>query len=118
MSVAKADEKYNLPTGFSVLSEIQEASSAVLDARVVAMLHKYSDIIESIHISDQFTGPQPAEQAEASMKPAETKKMITVSFFINEKTGNMEDFKPLVQLVIYLIDKLKRFKLSREVNLT
>lgn len=82
------------------------------------MLHKYSDIIESIHISDQFTGPQPAEQAEASMKPAETKKMITVSFFINEKTGNMEDFKPLVQLVIYLVDKLKRFKLSREVSLT
>lgn len=103
MSVAKADEKYALPPGFVVLSELAEASSAILDAKVVAMLHKYQNVIESIHISDQFTGNVvPPEQTEASMKPPETKKMIIVSFFISEKTA-MEDFRPLLQLVIYLI---------------
>jgi hypothetical protein len=34
-AVAKSDEKYNLPTGFSVLSEIQEATQYVLDSRVI-----------------------------------------------------------------------------------
>ena len=67
------------------------------------MLQKYSDVIESIHISDQFTGNVvPPEQAEASMKPPETKKMVTVSFSISEKTA-MEDQKICLQLVIYLI---------------
>ncbi|CRK99942.1 CLUMA_CG013241, isoform A [Clunio marinus] len=112
VSVAKADEKYNLPTGYSVLSELAEASSAILDARLVAMLHKYNNVIESIHISDQYVGVQ-VEQEGPVMKQPETKKMLIVSFFISEKT-DMEEFRPLLQLVIYLIDKLKRFKLSRE----
>jgi len=114
VSVAKADEKYGIPTGFHVLSELAEASAAVLDARVVTMLQKYSDVIEYIHISDQYSGNVvPAEQTEASMKPPETKKMVTVSFFISEKTP-MEDYCVCLQLVLYLVDKLKRFKLSRE----
>lgn len=70
------------------------------------MLTKYSNIIESIHISDQFSGNSPPpEQTEASMKAPETKKMVTVSFFISEKTV-MEDQKICLQLVIYLIGKL------------
>lgn len=110
MSVAKASEKYNIPQGFSVLSELAEASSAILDNRVVTMLNKYSDIIESIHISDQFSGPQPAEQAEGTaMKLPETKKMVVVSFNMPEKNYEMEDFKPMLQLVIYLVGKLKPF---------
>lgn len=67
------------------------------------MLQKYSDVIESIHISDQFTGNVvPPEQAEASMKPAETKKMVTVSFYISEKVP-MEDYCVCLQLVFYLV---------------
>lgn len=70
------------------------------------MLQKYGDVIESIHISDQFTGSVvPPEQTEASMKPPETKKMVTVSFFISEKTP-MEDYCVCLQLVIYLIGML------------
>ena len=107
VSVAKADEKYNLPTGFTLLSEIAEASSAILDTKVVAMLNKYSSIIDSIHISDQFTGTQ-LEQQDGSqpMKQTETKKMLIVSFFINDKT-DMEELRPLLQLVIYLIGELR-----------
>lgn len=130
----KADEKYNLPAGYTLLSEIAEASAAFIDARLIAMLHKYNNVIDSIHISDQYVGSQPDQEGQP-MKQPETKKMLVVSFFMNEKT-DMEELRPLLQLVIYLIgkqthqtsskqfltfnfsfvsDKLKRFKLSREV---
>lgn len=104
VSVTKADEKYNLPAGYSVLSELAEASSAILDARLVAMLHKYNNVIESIHISDQYSGAGTEQEGQPITKQPETKKMLIVSFFISEKT-EMEEMRPLLQLVIYLIGK-------------
>lgn len=95
-----------------MLSEIPEASAAILDSRLLAMLNKYPNI-ESIHISDVFTGPQDTEQQQ--LKQPETKKMLIVSFFIPEKS-DMEEMHQLLQLVIYLIEKLKRYRLSREVS--
>lgn len=76
----------------------------MLDARVIAMLEKYSDVIEYIHISDQFTGPQ--QEAEQQTKP-ETKRMLIVSFTLKGATdADMDEVRPLVQLVIYLIGEL------------
>jgi len=115
ISVAKADEKYNLPVGYSLLSEMPEASSGILDSRVIQILNKYNQIIESIHISDQFSGIQDQEGQQATAAKPETKRMIIVTYSIPEKT-EMEDMRPLLQLVIYLIDKMKRFKLSREAR--
>lgn len=114
VSVAKPDEKYGIPSGFSVLSELAEASSAVLDARVVAMLQKYSDIIESIHISDQYTPAIPNEGEPQVNKP-ETKKMLVVSFAL--KTDSEEEMKPLLQLVIYLIGECASVTLTFNVIL-
>lgn len=113
-SVAKPDEKYHIPVGFALLSEIQEAAAAIIDSRLIAMLNKYSSLIDFIHISDQFSGPQDTETTE--VKQPETKRMLIVSYFIPEKT-DLEDLKPLLQLVLHLVDKLKRFRLSKEVNI-
>jgi hypothetical protein len=114
INVMKADEKFNLPEGFSLLSEIAEASSGMLDSRLLAMLSKYSTMIESIHISDQYSGIAVQDQdAQQAAKP-ETKKVLILTYNFSEKT-DMNDLKQLMQLVIYLIEKLKRFKLSREV---
>lgn len=106
MTVAKADEKYNLPTGYSVLSELAEASSAILDARLVAILHKYTNL-DSIHISDQYTGSQPDQEGQ-TLKQPDTKKMLVVSYSISDKT-EMEDLRPLLQLVIYLVGEYRKF---------
>lgn len=111
-AVAKSDEKYNLPTGFSVLSEIQEATQYVLDSRVVAILNKYGEYLDYIHISDQWTQAQVEENTAQMTKP-ETKRMLIVSYFLPDK-ADMDDLRPLMQLVIYLVEKLKKFKLSRE----
>lgn len=117
INVTKADEKYNLPTGFSVLSEIPEATAAMIDSRVIAVLNKYNQMIDCIHISDQYSGAvlQDQDTQQQMVKP-ETKKMLIVTYFFSDKS-DMEDLRQLMQLVIYLIEKLKRFKLSREVSL-
>lgn len=54
-------EKFNLPVGFFVMSEISEATSAILDARVVQAFNKYASYIDYIHISDQYSGPKQQE---------------------------------------------------------
>lgn len=115
INVTKPDEKYNLPNGFSILSEINEATAAVIDSRIIAVLNKYSQLIESIHISDQFSGPVLQDQDSQQMAKPDTKRMLIVTYNFSDKT-DMEDLTQLMQLVTYLIDKLKRFKLSREVS--
>lgn len=87
----------------------------MLDARVIAMLEKYSDVIEYIHISDQFTGPQ--QEAEQQTKP-ETKRMLIVSFTLKGATdADMDEVRPLVQLVIYLIGELVLIHSSMSSNI-
>lgn len=54
-------EKFNLPPGFYVMSEISEATSAILDTRVLQAFNKYSQYIDYIHISDQYSGPKQQE---------------------------------------------------------
>ena len=41
------------------MSEIPEVSMAMLsDSKLLAMLNKYPDAIDSIHFSDQYSGPK------------------------------------------------------------
>lgn len=90
-----------MPSGYTLLSEIAEASSAFVDARLTTILHKFENVIDYIHISDQFCGAQ-IEEGSQPMKQPETKKMLIVSFYINsDKTE--QDLRPILQLVIYLI---------------
>lgn len=122
--VNKSDEKYKVPAGFAVLSEIPEASAAVLDSRLCAALQKYAPFIEYLHISDQFCGPvQPAEeQNSAALKQPEVKRMLMAAFnlpsakdrhFDNDEERENSS-KAMLTLVFYLMEKLKRFRMSRE----
>lgn len=54
-------EKFGLPVGYFVMSEIAEAASAILDTRVLQAFGKYSQFIDYIHISDQYSGPKQQE---------------------------------------------------------
>lgn len=54
-------EKFGLPSGFYIMSEIAEAASAILDTRVLQAFAKFSQYIDYIHISDQFSGPKQQE---------------------------------------------------------
>ena len=46
------------------MSEVAEVASAMLDAKMVSMFRKYPDSIDTIHFSDQFTGPKPGEDQQ------------------------------------------------------
>lgn len=121
--VAKSDEKYKVPTGFAVLSEIPEASAAVLDSRLLAALHKYAALIEYIHISDQYSGPVPPAEDQSSsaekLKQPEVKRMLMAAFNLPKgaETDSEEyetNSKALLTLVFYLMERVRRYRLSRE----
>ncbi|XP_046752759.1 PAT complex subunit CCDC47 [Diprion similis] len=111
-------EKFGLPVGFYVMSEIAEAASAILDTRVLQAFTKYAPYIDYIHISDQFSGPKQQEDASQLNMP-EVKRVLLVGLNINIKGRTstpeaQEQMRPLLQLTFYLLDKLRRFKLSKE----
>lgn len=107
-------ERYNVPAGFSVLSEIPEATSAILENRIITALSRYQQFIDYIHISDQYSGPIQQEDAN-NLKQPETKPVLMVGFNL-PKNGDMESVKPLLILVFYLMERLKVYRLSKEVR--
>lgn len=109
--VNKTEEKYNIP-GYSLLSEIAEASSSILDSRLIAALNKYSHLIEYIYASDQYSGPVQQEDPN-TLKQPEVKRILHCGFNIPPKI-EMEELKPLLVLVLYLMERIRRFRLSKE----
>ena len=103
-----------MPNGFSVLSELPEATSAILDSRVVSALNKYGHLIDYIHISDQYNGVIQQEDT-ANLKQPEVKRMLMAGFNL-PPASDMEAAKPLLILMFYIIERLKRFRLSKEVG--
>ena len=95
-----------------MLSEIPEGSSAVLDSRVIAALNKYTNFIDFIHISDQYCGVIQQEDANALKQP-EVKRMLIAGFNLPQNV-DMEQFKPMLVLIFYIMERLKRFRLSKE----
>jgi hypothetical protein len=49
----RSAEKYGVPSKFVLMSEVAEVSAGMLDSKMVAILNKYPDAVESIHFSDQ-----------------------------------------------------------------
>ncbi|CAG0915138.1 unnamed protein product [Notodromas monacha] len=117
----RTGDKYGLPSSYVVLSEIGEGTQTVLDSRTQAVINKYPELVEYIHVSDQFSGPKPSDEAgQPQTKLPEGKKVIRVGInFPTKGNGqvNLEEIdsmKPVLLLVIYLMDRLKRFHLSKE----
>ncbi|KAK0175420.1 hypothetical protein PV327_009171 [Microctonus hyperodae] len=111
-------DKFGLPAGYFVMSEIAEATSAIIDSRVLQAFTKYSQYIDYIHISDQYSGPKQQEDS-AQLTMPEVKRVLLIGFNISVKgripsSENMDKMRSLLQLAFYLLDKLRRFKLSKE----
>lgn len=53
----KNPEKYGITSdNYLLMNEIGEAASFILDNKIVQLLDKNDDLIEYIHISDQYSG--------------------------------------------------------------
>ncbi|XP_030383931.1 coiled-coil domain-containing protein 47 [Scaptodrosophila lebanonensis] len=110
--VSKPEDRYNLPSGFGVLSEVPEATSAILESRVITALNKYQSYIDYLHISDQFSGLVQQEEG-TTLKQPETKCMLLAGFNL-PKHAEMETIKPLLLLIFYLMERLKTYRMSKE----
>lgn len=110
--VNKPEEKYKIPSGYNILSEIPEATASLLDSKLIAAINKYDKYIDYIHISDQFAGVIQQEEPTQLKTPT---RMLICGFNILPK-ADMEEMKPLLILVFYLLERLKRLRLSREAK--
>ena len=128
---------------FFLLNEIPEVSAAIFDARIVTLFNQFEDAIDYIHISDQFSGPKPSEYETPALKMPETRRIATFAFnrmsfpfgfgFHAEKITflltslctvtpskglstleGIAEKRPLLQMVFYLMDKLRKIRLSKE----
>merc|ERR1719400_1503665 len=91
----------------------------MLDAKIVSMFRKFPEHIDTIHFSDQYTGPKPADDQQPLELPQGKQVLIFVfNLLTKDKTleDAVEETKPLMQLVFYCLDKVKRYKLSREAK--
>ncbi|KAG9474443.1 hypothetical protein GDO78_004642 [Eleutherodactylus coqui] len=114
----KSAAKLGLPESLAILSEMGEVTDGVLDTKMVHYLTHYADKIESIHFSDQFSGPKVMQEEGQPLKLPETKKTLLFTFNVpgagNASVKDMESLLPLMNMVIYSIDKVKKFRLNRE----
>ncbi|MEE6528614.1 hypothetical protein FKM82_031145, partial [Ascaphus truei] len=83
-------------------------------------LTHYADKIESVHLSDQFSGPKIMQEEGQPLKLPDTKRTLQFTFNVpgagNASVKDMEALLPLMNMVIYTIDKVKKFRLNREVS--
>uniref|UniRef100_A0A914V8L4 PAT complex subunit CCDC47 n=1 Tax=Plectus sambesii TaxID=2011161 RepID=A0A914V8L4_9BILA len=113
----KNADKLGLPASFTIFSEISEATTSMIDPRVTQVINKYEECIDYIHFSDQYSGLKPQE-GETQTRLPESANVLVFGFNIPGKMGaserHIEQIKPLLSMVFYCLDKVRRYRLSRE----
>lgn len=113
----RSGEKHNIPSSFFIMNEISESTSAMLDSKITTVLNKYVDYIDYMHFSDQFTGVKQSEDNGVYKLP-EAQKVLLFGFNVPVKglsaVEAMEQLKPLMIMVFYCIDKIRKYRLSKE----
>ncbi|XP_072179152.1 PAT complex subunit CCDC47-like [Diadema setosum] len=114
----RGGEKYGLPPSTVVLAELGEVVNGVLDTKVLNCLNSHPEMFDYMHISDQFSGPKPSAEEEQPTKMPETQKVLICNFKVPGNgrcsKSDIEDMLPMMKMVIYLVDKIKRYRLSKE----
>jgi len=112
----RAADKYGVAGPYFVMSEVAEVASAMLDSKLVSMFKKHPECMESIHFSDQYIGPKPTDDQQPMELP-QGKKVLIFTFNLDDTSpAGIEDTQPLLHLVFYCIDKVKKYKMSREAK--
>ncbi|XP_056262975.1 PAT complex subunit CCDC47 [Pseudoliparis swirei] len=114
----KSGAKFGLPDSLSILSEMGEVTDGVMDNKMVHYITNNAEKIESIQFSDQFSGPKVTQEEGQPLKLPETKKTLLFTFNVpgmgNTSPKDMDSLLPLMNMVIYSIDKVKKLRLNRE----
>lgn len=125
----KPGDRFGLPVGFQVMSENSETAAAIFDGRVTATFTRHGNLIDYIHISDQYSGVRQSQEDNSSSttaggapKPPDVQRVILFGLQLPSKPGASDNAineavsstKPLLQLVMYIVDRVKHYSPSRE----
>ncbi|XP_065896739.1 PAT complex subunit CCDC47-like [Dysidea avara] len=115
----RSADKFNLPSSFVVLPEIHEAAMAILSHNTISsVFQRYEELIETLHISDQYTGvvDDMAEDDSGGVvvKIPERKIIFTYTAPRAARHGNMKSVEPLLRFLLQLIDRINKYRLSKE----
>lgn len=116
----KSAERFGLPK-YSILSESGEVNDYVLSTQVCNIIRKYEDCFESMHFSDQFVGPKKDDgEEEDNGKVKKPKKVLLFELKIpgtgRTSYSDMAVTEPLVKMILFLIDRIKSFRLSQQAR--
>ncbi|GMT19345.1 hypothetical protein PFISCL1PPCAC_10642 [Pristionchus fissidentatus] len=114
----KLSSGQSLPSSFALISESSEVAACLLDSTVLQLVKKHEDYIEYIHVSDQFSGPKPPDGETLTRLP-ETRRVAVFSFILQNQAVDYdrEDEAEMIQMAFYIVDKMRRFRLSREAKM-
>jgi hypothetical protein len=68
----KTIDKRGLSGNYQILTEIGEATNAIIDNRVLDFIEKFPDALEYIHVSDQYTGTKVQNDNQQSSSTTTT----------------------------------------------
>ncbi|EFO94401.1 CRE-CCDC-47 protein [Caenorhabditis remanei] len=111
----QAAQQLNLPATWQLYADQNEVLFSILEPGVVSLLKKHEEAIEFIHISDQYTGPKPAE-GESYTRLPDPQRFMFVSLNLKSLGQDEESATEILNLVFYLIDKVKKMKLSKDAK--
>ncbi|XP_061412727.1 PAT complex subunit CCDC47 isoform X3 [Lethenteron reissneri] len=87
---------------------------------MISFLKAHVDTIESIHMSDQHSGPKVTQEEGQPIKLPDAKKCLLFTFNVpgagHTSPRDMEGMLGLMKMVIYCMDKMKRFRLGKEAK--
>ncbi|KAI6171349.1 Coiled-coil domain-containing protein 47 [Aphelenchoides bicaudatus] len=104
--------QYNLPAPFTVFTEVSETIPAILDQSTCQFIKRYERFIDYFHFSDQYCGQKVPD--ENLTKLPETTPTLIFSFNVIESEQTAETEQLLLQFVFHIVDRIRRYKLSRE----
>ncbi|XP_039258594.2 PAT complex subunit CCDC47-like [Styela clava] len=111
-------DKYDLPDNMCIASELWGEVANILDVKVRKIIKENEQFFDYLHISDQFSGPKPMDQEEQPDKPKTTKQLTVVLNMHcegrNPLQADIVKMLPLMKMTLYLADKIRRFRLSKE----
>lgn len=113
----KSAERYGMQNHV-ILTETGEVPDYILNTQICSILKKYEDCFDFLHFSDQFVGPKKDEvEEEGGLKMKKPKKVLMFEFKVPGKgrtrSEDMGATEGLVKMVLFLIDRIKTFRLSQ-----
>uniref|UniRef100_A0AC34Q1Z0 PAT complex subunit CCDC47 n=1 Tax=Panagrolaimus sp. JU765 TaxID=591449 RepID=A0AC34Q1Z0_9BILA len=109
----KSLDKFGLPSNFALYAELGETVPAIIDHYVVQKIKNCEKYIDLIHISDQFCGLK-LQEGETYTRMPETSVTLFFTYNIIDTPESEQINKELLDLTFYIIDKLRRYRISRE----